>query len=182
MEEVYGTPIKIIHDHKPVRSSYKFFENYNIKCLMNELDLNDKENITSGNKATGKKMNSPMSNYKYIYKIINTSTVLRQSPTSVKKPLQHKLSSIVSLDCIENLNSKFDSAENENLNSNSENIGFTQFIDHMREDVTYADYFVQDENKRLDSEQDIGNTSYFDEKAKKEIFNNMVTKLRDLLN
>ncbi len=84
MEGLYDTPVKFHHERKNIRSSYKFFENYNIKCLMNEIDIHDKENITSNNKATGKKLNTPVSQYKYIYKIIQTSTMIKQSPTSVK--------------------------------------------------------------------------------------------------
>lgn len=178
---MYGTPIKLPHDGQPPRSSYKFFENYNFKCLMNDMDPHDKENITSGNKATNKKTNSPMSHYKYIYKIIHTSTVLRQSPTSAKRQLTQKLCSIVSLDCIENLNSKFDSAETMNLNSNHRNVGFSEFIDHMREDSTYAGYFEDVktveviESKKAQQETPA-------EQCKKRVYNNIVAKLMDLTN
>ena len=182
MEAIYGTPIKLHHDPRPMRSSYKFFENYNFKCLMDETDPNDKENITSGNKATGRKMNSPMSQYKYLYKIIHTSTVLKQSPASPKKPLPQKLCSIVSLDCIENLNSKFDSAENMNSNSNCGNIGFTDFINHMREDPTYANYFVQDDSQENKNTTDLTIDDYFDDQGKRKVFNNIVSKLMHLLN
>lgn len=183
MKTIYDTPIKISHNTHPVRSSYKFFENYNFKCLMNELNVNDKENITSGNKTTGRKMNSPMSQYKYIYKIINTSTVLKQSPCSRRKPLPHKLSSIVSLDCIENLNSKFDSAENMNLNLNCRNVNFTKFIDHMKEDSTYASYFENNDScfetkVLIETKQ----STCLAKEGKKQVYSNMVSKLTNLLN
>lgn len=180
MEAIYGTPIKLTHDYRLGRSSYKFFENYNIKCLMNDIDLNDKENITSGNKETGRKINSPMSQYKYIYKIIHTSTVLKQSPASAKKLAPQKLCSIVSLDCIENLNSKFDSAENSN--SNCGNIGFTEFIDHMRGDSTYANYFTQGDAPETKNISELTVDDYFDGEGKKKVFNNIVSKLMHLLN
>ena len=184
MEAEYGTPIKFTYNNGHGHSSYKFFENYNIKCLMDEMDVNDKENITSGNKPTGKKLNSPMSNYKHIYKILHTSTLLNQSPTSAKRPLPHKLSSIVSLDCIENLNEKFDTAESVNLNSNFESVGFTQFIDHMKKDAFYAEYFVKENENEDQGDTNIEDSvgAHIGNKNKSAMYANIVSKLIDLLN
>lgn len=178
---MYGTPTK--NHANAQRSPSKFFESYNLKCLMGEWDRAEKENLTSGNKATGRKQLSPASHYKHIYKIIHTSTVLRASPTSAKKPLGAKLCSIVSLDCIENLNSKFDSAETVNLNSNCRNVGFSEFIEHMREDSVYAGYFeTQPAAPVKDAVVAKPNKPRLGERCRKQVYGNMVAKLNDLLN
>lgn len=179
---MYGTPTKNAHDGRPPRSAYKFFESYNIKCLMNELSVADKENAGSANKLTAKKGASPLSHYKHIYKIIQTSTVLRQSPTSAKRQLAHKLSSIVSLDCTENLNGKFDDAEAFDLNLNRKNAGFSEFIDHMRADPGYAAYF----NCEAATTQQNAKQTHMDANpalySRKQFYGNIATRLIDLLN
>lgn len=179
---MYGTPVKNAYEGQPPRSAYKFFESYNIKCLMDELRVADKENVGSANKATAKKTGSPLSHYKHIYKIIQTSTVLRQSPTSAKRQLAHKLSSIVSLDCIENLNAKFDNAEACDSNLNSRNVGFSEFIDYMRADPCYTAYFEPQANTEHDSVPEQQPNVTPTDSRKKQFYGNIATKLTDLLN
>lgn len=179
---MYGTPVKNAPEERQPRSAYKFFENYNIKCLMDELSVADKENAGSANKPTARKCGSPLSHYKHIYKIIHTSTVLRQSPTSAKRQLTHKLSSIVSLDCIENLNSKFDDAEVVDLNLNRKNAGFSEFIDHMRADPGYAAYFAPEPVRSTLTAKHAQLVEAPANKRKSQFYGNIAARLTDLLN
>lgn len=183
---MYGTPTKQ-HNAHPPRSSYKFFENYNIKCLMDErsgahngnnnTSRADKENLTSGNKATARKALSPVSHYKYIYKIIQTSTVLRQSPCSAKRQCAMQLGSIVSLECAEDLNARFKYAESPKREKTAR---FGDFLESMRADKTYAGYFESAETLISVPTAQEGETRA--QACKRRVYGNMVTRLGELLN
>ena len=103
--------------------------------------------------------------------------MLRQSPASAKRQAA-KLCSIVSLDCIENLNSKFDGADS---NSNRRNVGFGEFIEHMRADPSYSGYFAS-ESYNNDAEQMESANGSIGDAGRRGFQSRLVSRLAHLLN